>query len=179
MPSFSRTCSGMLVMKTSASADELVEHGPRLGLGQVERQALLVPGFQQPGEIVLAGRIARQVGQVAVGIAGAGRLDLDDVGAEVGQHGGGRGRRDEARAVQNLQACRKCPFPSRRCSSRLLFFPLAGISAVDHRSIRPMFSGGCNVAGRGSLLSCEQGRIAARCSGVDRSPSARWRSARR
>src|SRR5258705_11205619 len=48
--------------------------------------------------------VARQVRQVAVGIARSGRLDLDHVGAEIRQHGCGRGRSDKARAVQNLEA---------------------------------------------------------------------------
>jgi len=52
----------------------------------------------------MAGRISRQVGQVAIGIAMAGRFDLDHVGAEIRQHGRGRRRCDETRAVQNLEA---------------------------------------------------------------------------
>jgi len=53
---------------------------------------------------VFALGVARQIRQIAIGIAGAGRFDLDDVGAEIRQHGGGRGGRDKARAVQDLEA---------------------------------------------------------------------------
>ena len=83
---------------------EAMQHRLSLGLGEVEREAPLVAGFQQPREIVLADGVARQVRQVAVGIAGSGRLDLDHVGAEIRQHGRGRGRCDKARAIQNLEA---------------------------------------------------------------------------
>ena len=84
--------------------DEAMQHRLAFRLGEVEREALLVAGLQHPGEIVLAGGISRQVRQVAIGIARSRRLDLDHVGAEIRQHGGGRGRCDEARAVQNLEA---------------------------------------------------------------------------
>ncbi len=83
---------------------EPVQHRLAFRLREVERQAALVAGFQEPGEIVLAARIARQVRQIAIGIARARRLDLDDAGAEIRQHGRGRGRSDEARAVQYLEA---------------------------------------------------------------------------
>ena len=83
---------------------EPMQHRLSLRLAQVERQAALVAGFQEPREIMLAVRVARQIRQVAIGIARSRRLDLDDLGAEIRQHGCGRGRRDEARAVQNLEA---------------------------------------------------------------------------
>jgi hypothetical protein len=44
------------------------------------------------------------VGQIAVGIAMAGRLDLYHLGAEIRKHGCGRRRCDETRAIQNLEA---------------------------------------------------------------------------
>ena len=81
-----------------------MQHRLALGLGEIEREALLVAGFQHPREIMLAMRVARQVRQVAIGIAGDGRLDLDDVGAEIRQHRGGGRRGDKACAVQNLEA---------------------------------------------------------------------------
>ena len=89
---------------------EAMQHCLSLGPTEIEREALLVAGFQEPGEIVLAHRIARQVRQVAVGIACYGRLDLDHVGAEIRQHGGGRGRCDETRAVQYLEAFKDALF---------------------------------------------------------------------
>src|SRR3981081_1611942 len=49
-------------------------------------------------------KLGYAVRQTAIGIAGAGRFDLDDVGAEIRQHGGGRGGRDKACAVQHLEA---------------------------------------------------------------------------
>src|SRR5439155_10884081 len=106
-----------------------VEYRLRLGLGEVEREALLVAGFEQPGEIVLAGWIAWQVRQIAIGVTGAGRLDLDDVSAEIRQHGRGSGRSDEARTVQNLEPCKNAFF-HRGVAPSLLLFPPAGISAA-------------------------------------------------
>ena len=82
---------------------EAVQNGLAFGLREVERETSLVAGFEHPREIVLALRVAGQVRQVAIGVAGARRLDLDDVGAEVRQHGGGGRRGDEAGAVQNLE----------------------------------------------------------------------------
>ncbi len=84
--------------------DEAIQHRLSLRLGEVERKALLVAGFQHPREIERTVRVSRQVRQVAIGIACYRRLDLDHVGAEIRQHGCGRGRRDETRAVQNLEA---------------------------------------------------------------------------
>ncbi len=105
---------------------ETMQHGLSLGLGEVEREAPLVAGFQQPREIVFALGVARQVRQVAIGIAGAGRLDLDDVGAEIRQHGGGRGRCDEARAVQNLEAFKNTLFHGGAA-------PVTFVGFVDYR----------------------------------------------
>ena len=70
----------------------------------MKTSASLVAVLQKPREIVLTDGIARQVRQVAIGVARARRFDLDHVGAEIGQHGGGGGGCDETRAVQNLQA---------------------------------------------------------------------------
>ena len=89
---------------------EAMQHRLAFRLGEIERQAPLVAGFQQPGEIVRAGGIARQIRQVAIGIAGSRRFDLDHLGAEIRQHGCGRGRCDETRAVQNLEAFENAVF---------------------------------------------------------------------
>jgi hypothetical protein len=83
---------------------ETMQHRLAFRLGEIERQASLVAGLQQPGEIVGTGGIARQIRQVAIGIARSRRLDLDHFGAEIRQHGCGRGCCDETRAVQNLEA---------------------------------------------------------------------------
>jgi hypothetical protein len=84
--------------------NQAIQHSLPRRLGEVERKAALVAGLQQPREIMLADRIPRQVRQVAVGIAETRRLDLDHLGAEIRQHGCGRGRCDETRAVQDLEA---------------------------------------------------------------------------
>ena len=81
-----------------------MQHRLTLGLAEIERETPFVAGFQQPREIMLAARIARQIRQVAIGIARARRFDLDHVGAEIRQHGGGCGGCDETRAIQNLEA---------------------------------------------------------------------------
>ncbi len=81
-----------------------MQHRLAFGLAEIERKATLVAGFHQPGEVMFAMRVSRQVRQVAIGIARAGRFDLDHLGTEIRQHGCGRGRCDETRAVQNLQA---------------------------------------------------------------------------
>jgi hypothetical protein len=87
-----------------------MQHRPAFRLAEIEGQAPLVAGFQQPGEIVLTCRIARQIRQVAIRIARSGRLDLDHFGAEIRQHGCGRGGCDETRAVQNLEAFENAVF---------------------------------------------------------------------
>ena len=91
---------------------QAMQHRLAFRPGEVERQALLVAGLQHPRVIVLAGGVSRQVRQVPVGIAEARRLDLDHVGAEIRQHGGSRRRRDETRAVQNLEAVKNAFFHS-------------------------------------------------------------------
>ncbi|MGY3599931.1 hypothetical protein ACVIGB_007980 [Bradyrhizobium sp. USDA 4341] len=92
----------------------------------------MLRGLEHPREIVLARGIAGQIGQIAVGVTGARRLDLDDVGAEVGQHGGGRGRRDEARAVQDLEPVKNAFFHRAVAPVALVgVFPVAGIIVCD------------------------------------------------
>lgn len=113
--------------------DEAMQHRLGFRLGEVERQAPLVAGFQQPREIVLAARIAREIRQVAVGIARAGRLDLDHVGAKIRQHGSGRGCCDEARAIQNLEAFEDAFFHGGVAPVTFVgFVPCAGITAVNY-----------------------------------------------
>ena len=68
---------------------------------QVERQPALAAVVDDPRKVVRARRIARPAH--AVGIA-AGRLDLDDVGAEVGHDRGGHRASDEAGRVDDADA---------------------------------------------------------------------------
>src|SRR5712671_1426468 len=89
---------------------ELVQHRLSLRLREIKREALLVARFQHPRKVMFAVRIAGQMRQVAVGITRSRRLDLDDVGAEIRQHRGGRGRRDKTRAVQYLEAFKNAFF---------------------------------------------------------------------
>ena len=92
--SFLRTRGSLLVRNTSAVAAELVEDVEALGRGEVERQAPLAPvGVLEQRMDVAADRHHAGRGQAAHGVAPLDRLDLDDVGAPVGQEG--RGRRHE------------------------------------------------------------------------------------
>ncbi len=80
-----------------------VEHRLPVRFAQIERQALLVAGFQHPGPIVLGFGISRQLRQLPERISRR-RLDLDHLRAEIGQDGGRRGRGDEARAIEHRQS---------------------------------------------------------------------------
>jgi len=85
--------------------DEALQHRKSVGRFQIERDAALVARAQHPAVIVLV-RALRRAGprvQRAIAVAFARWLDLDDVRAEVRQHGGGRRRGDEARAIDYLQ----------------------------------------------------------------------------
>ena len=114
---------------------ETAQHRLSFRLGKIERQAPLVAGLQHPRIIVLAGRVSRQIRQVPIGIAEARRFDLDDVGAEIRQHGGGRGRCDETRAVQNLEAFEDAFFHS--AAAPVLFVGFVRVLELRVRTRRP------------------------------------------
>jgi hypothetical protein len=90
------------------------EHGDALGLLQVEAQRALVAvdeleegaGFARPG--------AHRTGVVAL----AGVLDLDDVGAEVGEVLGGDGARQQPGEVEHAQAGKRLAALSHTCARR-------------------------------------------------------------
>ena len=73
-------------------ADHLLRDGQALGILQVERHPVLVGVVQIDGGIFRIGQLAAEAGALgALGIAGEG-LDLDDLGAHLGQDAdGGRG----------------------------------------------------------------------------------------
>src|SRR5712671_329316 len=126
-------------MKTSASPARRCSTAWPSGFAR-SSEALLVAGFQHPREIVFTAGIARQVRQVAIGIACYRRLDLDHIGTEIRQHGCGCGRCDEARAVENLEAFE---------------------NAVFHREVAPVsFCWSCSATwNRSSLRSEDSCRI--------------------
>ena len=72
-------------------------------LGEVEREAALVAVVEQPAIGMVRLGHARQLWYHAESVARAWRLDLDDVGAEIGQECRCRRCGDETPAVDNLQ----------------------------------------------------------------------------
>ena len=76
---------------------------------QVEREAALVAVIEDPGVVAVHPRRAGPRVQGAIKVTFAGRLDLDHVGAEVGEDRRCRRRRDEARAIDHSQSGKK-PF---------------------------------------------------------------------
>ena len=81
--------------------EEPIQHGEAVGMLQVDGQAALVAGGQLP---IVVGRLAGDRRGGPPGIAGARRLDLDDIGAEVGKDGRGGRPCDPARAIDDFQA---------------------------------------------------------------------------
>ncbi len=82
-------------------ADQPIEDGEALGVLEIDRQALLVAGCELPPVV---GGLAGDRNRCAPRIAGARRLELDHLGAEIGEDRGRRGPRDPARAVDDFQA---------------------------------------------------------------------------
>src|SRR2546425_2711270 len=83
--------------------DQSLENLPRLGRFQVECQSPLVAIVQMPGIVLGGAGLGRNLVPNSPGVA-RGRLDLDDVGAEVGQDHRRPGTGDEARQVHYLQS---------------------------------------------------------------------------
>ena len=83
--------------------DELLENLPGARVFQVERNAALVAVGEVPRIGILRLRLRRDLMPNSPHVAGR-RLDLNDVGTEVGQDHGGAGTRDEAREVHHLQS---------------------------------------------------------------------------
>ena len=90
-------------MNTSAQLTSSLEDLLRARRFQIERDAALVAVGQVPRIGILRLRLRRDLVPMSPGVAGR-RLDLDDVGAEVGQDHGGARTRDEARQVHDLQS---------------------------------------------------------------------------
>ena len=106
-------------------ADQVVHHGQALRLLQVDHHAALVAVEREEGGHFSRGRdVLEAMG--AVELAGPGRLDLQDIGAQIPQAQAGERTRQHLRAVQNGDAVQGA------CGSRLggmiaslLHFPLA------------------------------------------------------
>jgi len=84
--------------------DEIVDDLARLRTFEIECQTAFVAIIHRPTVVPVADRHARQEGNAAVGIALAGRLDLDHVRTEIGHDGGCGGSRNEARGVEHLES---------------------------------------------------------------------------
>src|SRR6202034_798231 len=97
--------------------DEVVDDLARLGTFEVERQAAFVAGIDGPAVVRVGNRHAGLKGKVAVGVALAGRLDLDHVGAEVGHDRGGRVCRYEACRIKHLESGKDARLAHRISSS--------------------------------------------------------------
>ena len=83
--------------------DELEQDLLCAGRLEIERNAALVAVGEVPLIGILRLRLDRRLMPVSPRIA-VRRLDLDDVGAEVGQDHGGAWSRDEARQIHDLQS---------------------------------------------------------------------------
>ena len=83
-------------------AHQAIQHIKPLGLFQVEAQAALAAVVEFPGVVAFGHRQAGGMVSLAVGIA-FGRFDLDDVCTEISHRRSGCGRRNETRAVDDLQ----------------------------------------------------------------------------
>lgn len=84
--------------------DEPLENFFRAGRFEIDRESTLVTIVEMPRVVLARARVRRCPVGMPVGIAKSGRLDFDDVRAEVGQHGRCAGTRDEAGEVDNSQA---------------------------------------------------------------------------
>jgi hypothetical protein len=76
---------------------EALEEGLAFGRRQVERDRALAAPVNLPPELT------ERLRPGANGVAAPGVLDLEDIGAEVGQHGGQHAAGDEARAVHHAE----------------------------------------------------------------------------
>jgi hypothetical protein len=88
--------------------DESAQDGAALGLAQIEREPTLAAVVDDPAVVVRALGHAGAAGAVSVEIA-VGRLDLDDVGPEIGEDRRRHRARDEARGVDDAQAVTQAP----------------------------------------------------------------------
>ena len=88
-------------------AHQQVQHLPALGLLEVDAQALLAPVGQPPGIIEVTGGHPGQLSQAAIAVPAAGRFNLDNPGAKIGQNRGGGRAGYKARAVDNQQIAEK------------------------------------------------------------------------
>ncbi len=79
-----------------------MEHLAAGGLAQVEGKPALVPIVDDPAVVVGTLGHTGPAHAMAIGVS-VGWLDLDDVGAEVGQDRRGHGAGDEARRIHDTQ----------------------------------------------------------------------------
>ena len=99
-PFLQRAWSKILAQDVGLGDEPLEERRP-LWLAQVEGDRLLVALLREPGIAVAA--LARRA-ELAQRVAEAGLLDLDDLGAELAEDGGGERPGDEGREVDDSDA---------------------------------------------------------------------------
>jgi hypothetical protein len=121
MPSRAREIERRISHEHVGALDEAAEHGAPLGLSQVERDAALRAVVDDPPVVVRALGHAGSAQPAAIQIP-VGRLDLDDLGPEVGQDGSGHGAGDIARRVDHAQAVEE----------RSVAHPSTHYSGTDH-----------------------------------------------
>ena len=89
--------------------EQLAHDRLALGLGEVQRHALLAP-VEGHEEVALAGGAAgARTGALARVVAAVGILDLDDLGAHVREHLGTHGTRDHAGEIDDANAVERRP----------------------------------------------------------------------
>ena len=117
---------------------EALEEGLAFGPRQVERDRALAAPVDFPPEL------AEGLGPGADGVAAPGIFDLEDVGAEVGQHRGQHAAGDEARAVHDAEVGERprglvhAPEAAFRASSFMYLSSASTRSPSASFSVRPV-----------------------------------------
>ena len=106
---------------------ELFQEGLSRRRGQVQRDRALAPGVDLPPEL------AEGLGPGAERIARPGILHLDDVGPEIGQHGGEHAARDQPRAVDHPEIAERA---RRRAHDRVWLLRASSLKCRSSASIR-------------------------------------------
>ena len=103
-PHFSSVPGREILAEDVGGSDQAPEEGRALRLAQVEGDGLLVALLGEPGVAVAA--LARAA-ELAQRVAEPRLLDLDDLGAELAEDGGGERPGDEGREVDDADAAQR------------------------------------------------------------------------